>query len=168
VAKPYNAKIALDIKDSAPDWAPFLSPRVPEGSPKDLVIVWDDGFGAMDGVEGPAETPTMGRIADQGVRFWNFHATTLCSLLTRRTATSNGTATVAEFAHQGSSNVFDRAMADFASAYADENQRNCEVQRSALKGGTLPSEPGIWSRYSGSASGAAVQGIELGTALHGP
>jgi hypothetical protein len=88
----------------------------------------------------------MRRIADQGVRFWNFHATTLCSLLTRRTVTSNGTETVAEFAYQGSSNVFDRAMADFASAYADENQRNCEVLRSSIKDGTLRSEPGIWSR----------------------
>ena len=45
----------------------------------------------------------MRRIADMGVRFSNFHTTALCSptrasLLTGRNATTNGMATIAEFA----------------------------------------------------------------------
>ena len=173
MAKPYNEKSALDIKDSVPVWPPFLSLRaLEEGSPNVLVMAWDVGFVAMDVFGGLAETPTIRRIANQCVRFWNFHATALCSptrssLLARHTATPNGTASVAKFAYQGSSHVFDRAMVYFASAYADQKQRDYEVLTSAIKVGTL-SEPGVWSRTSGSASGVGVHGIEQGTTLHGP
>jgi len=103
VAKPYKGKISLDIRDSVPDWVPFLSPRAPEGSPNILLIAWDDvGYGTMDVFGGPIATPTMRRIADRGVRFSNFHTTALCSptrssLLTGRNATTNGMATIAEF-----------------------------------------------------------------------
>lgn len=101
--KPYKGKIALDIRDSVPDWEPFLPPRAPEGAPNVLVIAWDDvGYGTMDLFGGPVEAPTMGRIAGMGVRYGNFHTTALCSptrasLLTGRNATTNGMATIAEF-----------------------------------------------------------------------
>ncbi|MFI8090057.1 arylsulfatase [Streptomyces sp. NPDC086080] len=101
--KPFKGKIALDIRDSQPDWAPFLMPEAPENAPNVLVVVWDDvGYGTMDCFGGPVRTPTMSRIADMGVRCSNFHTTALCSptrssLLTGRNATSNGMATVAEF-----------------------------------------------------------------------
>jgi arylsulfatase A-like enzyme len=100
---PYEGKIELDIRDSTPDWAPFLPPQAREGAPNVLMIVWDDvGYGAMDVFGGPIETPTMRRIADAGVKYSNFHTTALCSptrasLLTGRNATSNGMATIAEF-----------------------------------------------------------------------
>jgi arylsulfatase len=103
MAAEYQGKIALDIRDSVPDWAPFLSPEAPEGAPNVLVIAWDDvGYGTMDCFGGPVETPTMQRIADMGVKYANFHTTALCSptrasLLTGRNATSNGMATIAEF-----------------------------------------------------------------------
>ena len=99
----FQGKVALDIRDSEPDWAPYLSPQAPEGAPNVLVIAWDDvGYGTMDVFGGPVETPTMRRIADRGVRYANFHTTALCSptrasLLTGRNATSNGMATIAEF-----------------------------------------------------------------------
>jgi hypothetical protein len=101
--KPYKGKIALDIRDSTPDWEPFLPPAAPEAAPNVLMIAWDDvGHGTMELFGGPVETPTMARIADMGVRFGNFHTTALCSptrasLLTGRNATSNGMATIAEF-----------------------------------------------------------------------
>jgi arylsulfatase len=103
LAKPYKGKIALDIRDSTPDWEPYLSPRAPEGAPNVLVLAWDDvGYGSMEVFGGPIETPNMRRIADRGVKFANFHTTALCSptrasLLTGRNATSNGMATIAEF-----------------------------------------------------------------------
>jgi arylsulfatase A-like enzyme len=99
----YQGKIALDVRDSEPDWAPFLAPRAPEGAPNVLFIAWDDvGYGTMDVFGGPVETRAMRRIADRGVKYSNFHTTALCSptrasLLTGRNATSNGMATIAEF-----------------------------------------------------------------------
>ncbi len=74
---------------------PFLQPQAPEGAPNVLMIVWDDvGYGAFEPFGGPIETPTMCRIADNGVRYSNFHTTALCSptrssLLNGRNATSN-------------------------------------------------------------------------------
>ncbi len=103
MAKDFNGKIALDIRDSEGDWAPFLPPKAAEGAPNVLLLSWDDiGYGTMDVFGGPVETPNMRRIADMGVRFSNFHTTALCSptrasLLTGRNATSNGMATIAEF-----------------------------------------------------------------------
>ena len=72
--------VAVDIRDSEPDWTPFLQPQAPDGAPNVLMIVWDDvGYGAMDVFGGPIETPTMRRIADSGLRYSNFHTTALCS-----------------------------------------------------------------------------------------
>ena len=100
----FNGRIALDVRDSEPDWAPYLAPKAPEGAPNVLLIAWDDvGYGTMDVFGGPVATPSMQRVADRGVRFANFHTTALCSptrssLLTGRNATTNGMATIAEFA----------------------------------------------------------------------
>jgi arylsulfatase A-like enzyme len=98
----WNGRVAVDIRDSEPDWTPFLQPRAPEGAPNVLMIVWDDvGYGAMDVFGGPIETPTMRRIADNGLRYSNFHTTALCSptrssLLNGRNATSNNMACITE------------------------------------------------------------------------
>jgi arylsulfatase len=98
-----KAKIALDIRDSTPDWDPYLPPRADDDAPNVLFLAWDDlGYATMDIFGGPVETPNMKRIADRGVTFANFHTTALCSptrasLLTGRNATSNGMATIAEF-----------------------------------------------------------------------
>jgi arylsulfatase len=103
MARSFKGKIAVDIRDSVPDWTPYLAPKAPEGSPNVLLIAWDDvGYGTMDCFGGPVQTPTMTRIADMGVRYANFHTTALCSptrasLMTGRNATSNGMATIAEF-----------------------------------------------------------------------
>ena len=100
--KPFRGVVNVDIRDSVPDWEPFLQPKAPEGAPNVLMIVWDDvGYGAMDVFGGPIETPTMRRIADSGLRYSNFHTTALCSptrssLLTGRNATSNNMACITE------------------------------------------------------------------------
>jgi arylsulfatase len=65
----WNGHIAVDIRDSQPDWTPFLQPQAPPGAPNVLMIVWDDvGYGALDVFGGPIEVPTMRRIADNGQR----------------------------------------------------------------------------------------------------
>jgi arylsulfatase len=103
MASSFKGKIAVDIRDSVPDWTPFLPARAPEGAPNVLMLAWDDvGYGTMDVFGGPVEAPNMRRIAEAGVRYSNFHTTALCSptrasLLNGRNATSNGMATIAEF-----------------------------------------------------------------------
>ncbi|MCK9306159.1 MAG: arylsulfatase, partial [Methanoculleus sp.] len=98
----WNGTVNLDIRDSVPDWDPYLQPQAPADAPNILMIVWDDvGYGAMDVFGGPIETPTMQRIADMGIRYSNFHTTALCSptrscLLTGRNATSNNMACITE------------------------------------------------------------------------
>jgi arylsulfatase len=102
VTQPFKGVVNLDIRDSTPDWEPFLQPQAPEGAPNVLMIVWDDvGYGAMDVFGGPIETPTMRRIAESGLRYSNFHTTALCSptrssLLNGRNATSNNMACITE------------------------------------------------------------------------
>jgi arylsulfatase A-like enzyme len=102
MSKRFEGVVNLDIRDSTPDWEPFLQPQAPEGAPNVLVIVWDDvGYGAMDVFGGPIETPTMRRIAESGLSYSNFHTTALCSptrssLLNGRNATSNNMACITE------------------------------------------------------------------------
>ncbi len=104
MAKHFNGRIELDIRDAVPDWTPYLAPKAAEGAPNVLFLTWDDlGYATMDLYGGPVECPNMRRIQEMGVTFSNFHTTALCSptrasLLTGRNATSNGMATIAEFA----------------------------------------------------------------------
>jgi arylsulfatase A-like enzyme len=102
VTKPFKGVVNVDIRDSVPDWDPFLQPQAPADAPNVLMLVWDDvGYGAMDVNGGPIETPNMRRIADAGLRYSNFHTTALCSptrssLLNGRNATSNNMACITE------------------------------------------------------------------------
>ncbi|WP_078281635.1 arylsulfatase [Mycobacteroides franklinii] len=99
----FNGKIALDIRDSEPDWTPYAAPTAPEGAPNILYLVWDDtGIATWDCFGGLVEMPAMSRIAERGVRLSQFHTTALCSptrasLLTGRNATTVGMATIEEF-----------------------------------------------------------------------
>ena len=103
MATEFNGKIALDIRDSTPDWSPYAAPVAPTESPNVLYLVWDDtGIATWDCFGGLVEMPNMGRIAERGVRLSQFHTTALCSptrasLLTGRNATTVGMATIEEF-----------------------------------------------------------------------
>ena len=105
MADQFKGTIAMDVRDSKADWAPYEAPKAPAGAPNVLYIVWDDvGFGAFDSYGGPIKAPNMKRLADMGVRFTQFHTTALCSptrscLLTGRNATSNGMACITEGAN---------------------------------------------------------------------
>ena len=49
MTKPFKGIVNMDIRDSKPDWEPYLQPTAPEGAPNVLYIVWDDvGFAAME------------------------------------------------------------------------------------------------------------------------
>ncbi|GAA1979417.1 arylsulfatase [Microbacterium pumilum] len=102
MAKKFNGVINLDVRDSVPDWEPYTQPKAPKGAPNVLFVVWDDtGFGTFSPFGGPVEMPVMQRLADNGLRFTQFHTTSICSpsraaLLTGRNHTTVGMACVAE------------------------------------------------------------------------
>ncbi len=102
-SKTFQGKIATDIRDSEPDWAPYAAPTAPEGAPNVFYLVWDDiGIATWDCFGGLVQMPAMSRIADKGVRLSQFHTTALCSptraaLLTGRNPTTVGMATIEEF-----------------------------------------------------------------------
>jgi len=117
--KAFNGKIALDIRDSEPDWGPFAAPTAAAGAPNVLYVVWDDvGIATWDCFGGLVDMPAMSRIAERGVKLTQFHTTALCSptraaLLTGRNPTSVGMATVEEFT-DGFPNCSGRIPADAA------------------------------------------------------
>jgi arylsulfatase len=102
VSKRFSGTIDVDIRDSQPDWEPYLQPVAPPGSPNVLYVVLDDvGFSAMEPWGGLIETPNINRLAANGLTYTNWHTTALCSptrssLLTGRNHTTNGMACIAE------------------------------------------------------------------------
>ncbi|WP_024804164.1 arylsulfatase [Nocardia sp. BMG51109] len=104
MAGTFRGVINEDIRDSVPDWAPYEPPKAPDGSPNVVYIVLDDiGFGALSCYGGPIETPNIDRLADNGLRYSQWHTTALCSptrsaLLTGRNHTTNGMACISEAA----------------------------------------------------------------------
>jgi arylsulfatase len=54
--------------------------RAPEGAPNILLILLDDaGFGQFSTFGGGVPSPTMDRLAKEGLRYNHFHTTALCS-----------------------------------------------------------------------------------------
>jgi arylsulfatase len=100
----FRGVINLDIRDSVPDWGPYEQAKAPDGAPNVVYIVLDDvGFGALSCYGGPIETPNIDRLADNGLRYSQWHTTALCSptrstLLTGRNHTTNGMACISEAA----------------------------------------------------------------------
>ena len=70
------------IKDDALFSTPWWPPRVvpPKDAPNILLIMTDDaGFGIPSTFGGVIPTPSMDRIAANGLRFNNFYTAALCS-----------------------------------------------------------------------------------------
>ena len=74
----FGGVINEKTSDSKPWWPPRVVP--PKGAPNVLLIMTDDqGFGAPSTFGGVIPTPVMDRIAKAGLRYTNFHSTSLCS-----------------------------------------------------------------------------------------
>src|SRR5678815_1022916 len=94
------------IKETAPASKAWWAPRVvpPKGAPNVLLIMTDDaGFGAPGTFGGVVPTPALDRIAKSGLRYTNFHSTSLCSptraaLITGRNHHVSGFGVVGEIA----------------------------------------------------------------------
>jgi arylsulfatase len=79
---PPDPKFGGVIKEKASESKAWWAPRVvpPEGAPNVLLIMTDDaGYGAPSTFGGVIPTPAMDRIANSGLRYTNFHSTSLCS-----------------------------------------------------------------------------------------
>ena len=98
----FRGVIDVDIRQSTPDWEPYVQPVAPAGAPNVLYVVLDDvGYSAMEPWGGLIETPNINRLAETGLTYTNWHTTALCSptrssLLTGRNHTTNGMACIAE------------------------------------------------------------------------
>jgi len=103
--KKFNGVIKLDVRDSKPDWAPYIPKRAPEGAPNVLFVLYDDtGLAAWSPYGGRIIMPTLDKLAANGLRYTQFHTTALCSptrstLLTGRNHHLNGMAAITEGAN---------------------------------------------------------------------
>jgi arylsulfatase len=76
--------------------------RLPAGAPNILIILLDDvGFGLPDTFGGEIATPTLTKLANDGISYNTFHTTSICSptraaLLTGRNHQRVGSGTIAE------------------------------------------------------------------------
>ncbi len=97
---PFKGEINLNAYQSTPYWLPRTVP--PEGAPNILLIMTDDvGFGAPSTFGGAIPAPALDRIANNGLRYTQFHSTALCSpsraaLITGRNHHSVGYGVVTE------------------------------------------------------------------------
>ena len=96
----FGGVIKDDVLQSKSWWAPRIVP--PKGAPNVLLIITDDaGFGVPSTFGGVIPTPTMDRIANNGLRYNNIHSTALCSptraaLITGRNHHSAGFGVISE------------------------------------------------------------------------
>ncbi|MBK8686917.1 MAG: arylsulfatase [Betaproteobacteria bacterium] len=59
---------------------PRFQVKAPAGAPNVVVVLIDDlGFGVASSFGGPVGTPTLDAVAQNGLRYTNFHTTALCS-----------------------------------------------------------------------------------------
>jgi uncharacterized protein (DUF2252 family) len=113
---------------------PFLGwLRAPEGlvdgKPTDYYVrqLWDAKTSADIGAMRPEDLEAYAR---------------LCGWTLARGHARSGDA-IAMGSYLGSSEVFDRAIARFAEAYADQNERDHKALLDAIAGGRVPAEPGV-------------------------
>jgi arylsulfatase len=98
----FKGKLGITMAESKADWR--MPPRPKEGSPNVIMIVLDDiGYGHLGCYGAPISTPNIDHLAENGLRYNNFHTTALCSptrscLLTGRNHHSNGLGMISELA----------------------------------------------------------------------
>ena len=74
----FQGKIAKSYEESE-EWWPE-DPRPPEGAPNVIIFLLDDvGFAQVGSFGGLIDTPNIDRLAENGLRYNNFHTTALCS-----------------------------------------------------------------------------------------
>jgi arylsulfatase len=102
MSKKFKGTIKLDVRDSKADWTPYEQPKAPAGAPNVLIVLYDDtGLASWAPFGGKINMPTLQRLADNGLRYAQWHTTALCSpsrstILTGRNHHVNGCACITE------------------------------------------------------------------------
>ena len=117
---PFKGTIGRTGKESKPDFPKPI--EAPQRAPNVLVILTDDvGFGASSTFGGPIPTPTMDRLAKNGLRYNQFHTTALCSptraaLLSGRNHHSASTGVIMELGtgYPGYNSLMSKSCGTFA------------------------------------------------------
>jgi hypothetical protein len=74
----FKGKIAKTYEESVEAWPEKKRP--PKDAPNVIIFLLDDvGFAQVGSFGGLIETPNIDRLADNGLRYNNFHTTALCS-----------------------------------------------------------------------------------------
>jgi arylsulfatase len=74
----YPHSTVLNVRNAVPP--PRFEVKPPAGAPNVLIVLIDDmGFGQSSAFGGPINMPTVERLAQDGLRFNNFHTTALSS-----------------------------------------------------------------------------------------
>jgi arylsulfatase len=88
------------LQDSVMQW-PEEPQRLPADAPNILIVLLDDvGFGIAYTFGGEVHTPTLSKLAAEGIRYNSFHTTSICppkraAPLTGRNHTRVGSGTIA-------------------------------------------------------------------------
>lgn len=100
-AEPMKGMAQPRIQDSTMQW-PSPPQRLPANAPNILIVLLDDvGFDISGPFGGEVNTPTLSKLAGEGISFTGFNTTSICSptraaLLTGRNHTRVGSGTIAE------------------------------------------------------------------------
>ena len=98
----YPHSTVLDVRNAPPP--PRFEVKAPAKAPNVLIVLIDDmGFGQSSAFGGPINMPTVDRLANNGLRYNEFHTTALCSptrsaLLSGRNHHMNNFGSIAESA----------------------------------------------------------------------
>ena len=101
--------------------------RLPADAPNIVIVMFDDaGFGNPSAFGGDIQTPTLARVAQQGISYNAFHTTAMCSptrasLLTGRNHHRVGAGQIAEFANDwdGYTGIIPKSSATFPEVLHD-------------------------------------------------
>ena len=101
---PMGGSVGPTMQDSVHAWRKPPR-RLPEDAPNILIVMLDDaGFGHPSTFGGAIRTPTLTRLAQEGIAYNRFHTTAMCSptraaLMTGRNHHRVGAGQIAEFAN---------------------------------------------------------------------
>jgi arylsulfatase A-like enzyme len=98
----FKGVIKLDVRESTPDWTPYVRKLAPAGSPNILFILYDDtGLATWSPYGGRVNMPALDELAANGLTYTQWHTVALSSptrscILTGRNHNLNGMGSITE------------------------------------------------------------------------